>query len=53
MWNLLVSNPHQLTECVYVGLNVLSGVAAMLTYPLDMEVIDAEEREAAELASEA
>lgn len=33
-------------------LNQLTGVAAILTFPLDIEVVEAEEREAAEEAEQ-
>lgn len=46
------------TECFYgcktsnlpAELNQLTGVAAILTFPLDIEVVEAEEKEAAEEA---
>ena len=37
-----------LTVCYVAELNQLTGIAAILTYPLDIEVVEAEEREARE-----
>ena len=39
---LLATDSHRLE------LNQLTGIAAILTFPLDVEVVEAEEREAAE-----
>lgn len=35
---------------MFEELNQLTGIAAILTFPLDIEVVEAEEREAAEQA---
>ena len=45
-----LSKEHQSTNCMWFSwypseLNLLTGVAAILTYPLDVEVVEMEERE--------
>lgn len=41
--NMILFHAHGVTE-----LNQLTGIAAILTFPLDIEVVEAEEREAKE-----
>ena len=42
----LLPAPGGLTYARFVELNQLTGIAAILTFPLDVEVVEAEEREA-------
>ena len=41
-------DPPGLISCSFTELNQLTGIAAILTFPLDVEVVEAEEREAEE-----
>ena len=39
---------YDTTLCLFAELNQITGIAAILTFPLDVEIVEAEEREEAE-----
>ena len=47
--SLIFSSMHESGQ----QLNLLTGIAAILTYPLDVEIVEMEEKEAKEEAAEA